>query len=358
MSKETAQWLNTMTLIGFTEQRGNAWHYRADLQREHVTASGRKYLGNHYPDAIPLEDVEDRLFDWEASLADIQLADGFVIPGKRAVVPSDDPHHVFEIVSDSYQIHGFKEWLLGNVAELVAGGQADGDSIHISSAGAIKGRAIAWVELSLKDTIWTSAGIGFRPNILATTSLNRTVATTYKRTAQLVVCDNTYWGAMGERGETYKRRHTRNSGGKMEMDRAREALGLIVATVDDMERELQRLTEIEVTREEFDTIVKELTKPKDPESKSGQTHAEKKRDQLTALYTSDPRVEPWSGTAFGVTQAVNTWNHHVKATHGATNRAERNMHDAIVGNTSAEDHNVWNMIVKVKGLDRKELVTV
>lgn len=352
MSKETSEWLNTQTLIGFTEQRGNAWHYRADLQKEHITASGRRYLGNHYPGAIPLEDVEDRLFNWEATSVDVQLPDGYVIPGKKALVPSDDPHHVFEIVSDSYQIHGFKEWLLGNVAEMVSGGVADGTPIHISSAGLIKSRAIAWVELSLKDTIWTPSGIGFRPNILSTTSLNRTVATTYKRTSQLVVCDNTYWGAMGEKGETYKRRHTRNSGGKMEMDRAREALGLIVATVDDMQQELQRMTEIEVTRAEFDVIVKELTKPKDPESKSGATHAEKKRQQLTALYENDNRVAPWSGTAFGVTQAFNTWAHHIKATHGATQRAERNMHDAIVGNTSKDDHDVWNTIVKVKGLDR------
>ena len=27
MSQETSQWLNTRTLIGFTDKRGNAWHY-------------------------------------------------------------------------------------------------------------------------------------------------------------------------------------------------------------------------------------------------------------------------------------------------------------------------------------------
>jgi hypothetical protein len=30
MSKETLQHLNTNTLIGFTGQRGHAWHYRAE----------------------------------------------------------------------------------------------------------------------------------------------------------------------------------------------------------------------------------------------------------------------------------------------------------------------------------------
>jgi len=32
MPKETFQWLNTMTLIGFTAKRGHAWHYRGSGQ--------------------------------------------------------------------------------------------------------------------------------------------------------------------------------------------------------------------------------------------------------------------------------------------------------------------------------------
>ncbi len=60
MSHETASWLNTMTLIGFTERRGHAWHYRAERQ------GGEP---NHYPDAIPVEDVRRRLFGWRCSKA-------------------------------------------------------------------------------------------------------------------------------------------------------------------------------------------------------------------------------------------------------------------------------------------------
>ena len=32
MSRETWNWLNTNTLIGFTDQRGHAWHWRAQEQ--------------------------------------------------------------------------------------------------------------------------------------------------------------------------------------------------------------------------------------------------------------------------------------------------------------------------------------
>jgi hypothetical protein len=57
MSKETLPHLNTNTLIGFTDNRGHAWHYRAEEQGDE---------SNHYPGAIPIEDVQRRLFDWTA----------------------------------------------------------------------------------------------------------------------------------------------------------------------------------------------------------------------------------------------------------------------------------------------------
>ena len=57
MSRESITWLNTNTLIGFTSRRGTAWHWRAE---EHGDIS------NHYPNAVPLQDVQDRLFAWMA----------------------------------------------------------------------------------------------------------------------------------------------------------------------------------------------------------------------------------------------------------------------------------------------------
>jgi len=57
MSKETSEWLNQNVLVGYTETRGNAWHYKASDQGEEA---------NHYDGAVPLEDVNRRLFDWEA----------------------------------------------------------------------------------------------------------------------------------------------------------------------------------------------------------------------------------------------------------------------------------------------------
>jgi hypothetical protein len=40
------------------------------------------------------------------------------------------------------------------------------------------------------------------------------------------------------------------------------------------------------------------------------TIAENKRNEILNLYRDDARSAPWNGTAFGVLQAFNTWNHH------------------------------------------------
>ena len=55
----------------------------------------------------------------------------------------------------------------------------------------------------------------------------------------------------------------------------------------------------------------------------GLTLADRKRAVLQQLWTRDPRVSPWTGTAHGALQAVNTYDHHEGIVRGA-DRAERN----------------------------------
>jgi len=74
--------------------------------------------------------------------------------------------------------------LLTTVADLL-----DDDLVN-SSAGLLRGGAIAWVEVSMPDTIATPDGVTFRPNLLATTSFDGSIATTYKRTVTITVCEN------------------------------------------------------------------------------------------------------------------------------------------------------------------------
>ena len=151
---------------------------------------------------------------------------------------------------------------------------------------------------------------------------------------------------MSEQGQTFKVKHSKYS--NLKMSEARDNLAIIHDTADSVSLELKALCEWKVTDLQFRTIINAATNPtpKDKPSKMADTLADKKRMELLALYRNDNRVAPWSGTAFGVMQAFNTWEHHVKPTRGSTERAERNMIATINGNTTKADQEVLFLLGK------------
>jgi phage/plasmid-like protein (TIGR03299 family) len=347
MSQETLNWLNENVLVGMTTQRGNAWHYRADLQ------TGE---GNHYPGPIPVEDVQRRLFGWSAQprrvavevpaniddcthIADDGTPMKWVIQDDRQAIAASDNHHVFNLFKSGYQPHNFNEWLLDTVAQILD------DDLVISSAGLLRGRAVAWVEVSVPETIIGAAGVAFRPNLVACTSHDGTLATTFKRTITATVCDNTLSAALGEAGQQFKARHSKYSG--LKLGKARDALNIVHNTADAFNAEVERLTSWKISDVQMKTVIDTLV-PIDPNgSKAGQTQALNKQCQLWNLLLNDQRVAPWRGTAFGVVQAFNTWEHHVKGTRGGTQRAERNMFAALDGTTEKSDAEVLKVLAAV-----------
>lgn len=58
------------------------------------------------------------------------------------------------------------------------------------------------------------------------------------------------------------------------------------------------------------------------------------------------RVEPWAGTAYGVIQAVNTFEHHERTVRGAE-RAERNMLRTVTGDFGDVDRTSWRQLTTV-----------
>jgi hypothetical protein len=235
LSDETSIWLNTKTLIGNTDVRGMAWHYRAENQGER---------SNHYPRFIPVEDVIERLFNWEPILTRVfnavpvsdeydptpERAMGIVAALESAiaeenwakvsrlalqmrteatgeimledmkrsgiqrlpgVLDDDDPGGVYEYGGkDTYALHPYRVWLIEKVAHLLD------DELGITSAGLLREGGLAWVEVSVPEAITTPEGVTFLPNILAGTSFNQSLSSTYKKTAQATVCDNTFAVAM------------------------------------------------------------------------------------------------------------------------------------------------------------------
>ena len=162
---------------------------------------------------MPIADVQDRLFHWtaESRRVAVEVANDpadrphlddrgqakrwAVTDGRQAICRSDDTSGaVLGIFGPGYTRHQYREWLLTTVADLLD------DDLAISSAGLLRGGAVAWVEVSRPDTITTLEGVAFRPNLLATTSFDGSISTTYKRTVTDTVCDNTRACALAEKG--------------------------------------------------------------------------------------------------------------------------------------------------------------
>lgn len=329
MSRETAGWLNTNTLIGFTAKRGNAWHYREDLQGAEP---------NHYVGAIPVEDVRRRLFSWLAVERPVftQSDSGeFVqVPGRKAIARSDNGY-VMGLFADSYAIHQYDEWLIGKVATILD------DDLSIGSAGLLQGGAVAWVSIEIPDSIVTPEGVEFRPNMLSVTSCNGKYATTLKRVVTNTVCDNTMDEGLGEEGQQIKVKHSRYS--NLRIGEARDALAIIHTIADNFMAEVASLSAIKVTNPQFEQFIDLVAPIKDLKPGRGLTLAEAKRDALWRLWTQDDRVAPWSGSGWGVVQAMNTYAHHGALTRGA-DRAERNMLRAISGGVSDLDRGTVAML--------------
>lgn len=354
MSRETSEWLNRNVLIGMTGKRGNAWHYRAADQGSE---------SNHYAGAIPVEDVKRRLFGWQAIELPITVqvpqdvpADfetmthisddgmpvrqeivGKVIPNRKAIVTSDT-HDVLGIFADGYQPHQYDAWLLDTVSTILD------DELSISSAGLLRNRGVAWVEVSIPDTVKAAGGVEFRPNLLATTSFDGSIATTYKRTITDVVCDNTRSMALAEKSDTYRVKHTKYSGHKI--DAARDALGIVYAAADEFSAEVSRLLNWKISDVQFRKVIEQMVPLSNDMGKAAQTRAQNKRGELWQLGRFDDRCAPWIGTAYGVVQTFNTYEHHVKGTKGQS-KAERNMLGAITGAFEQSDAEVMKVLVGV-----------
>ena len=105
---------------------------------------GPRDESNHYPGAIPAEDVIRRLFNFEVEDQPIYLANSVEIPNRKAMVRSDTGD-VFGIFKGGYQGHAYEEWLLDNVSSVLD------DDLQIGSSGLLKLGAQAWVSIEMPE---------------------------------------------------------------------------------------------------------------------------------------------------------------------------------------------------------------
>lgn len=351
MSYHTREYLNSgQIMIGNTQANGNAWWYNQSLENADTPS--------HYEKFLPLELVKARLFGWSAwesfeliaRFRDPANGKVYEVPAKsfKAIgredwivngVPDDEEagaDAILHVQGDSYGTHQLKEIFITNLAEIVGGA----DQLGIESAMLLKWGRIASMTISIPQNLHNDAsGLDFRPQLIASTSFNSSLPTSYTRAYGVPVCDNTLNYELMRAGDKGKFviKHTKNSVSKL--SGAAEALGLLTQQADEMDAALSEMVNREVSEKEFQkwlnlivpipeiktTQVEKMVSIQgqmqkamiDKVSTNGQTIAINKQEKLMDMWGSDPRVSPWQNTQFGVLQLWNTFQQHESKLVGA-----------------------------------------
>lgn len=309
----------------------------------YASATQRSLMGIGELDAsLTLEGVRTKLFDWtaeEGTLTAMSPSGMTEVTSHKAITRSDTGA-VLGIVGTGYKVHDYSEWLTRNVAAML-----DTDDLVIRSAGTLNGGARAFVQVGTPEGITGPGGVEYLPIIGSYTSLDSSVSTTYKGNRIVVICTNTYAGALHEESSKISIRHTKNS--SFDVLSARQALGMVFANADAFNRELEEMLAIKVTDRQFRTVANKIVAPS-TDSLRSTNMAERKLGELVSLWSTDARVTPWKGTAFGAMQALSTWRQHIATVKNAT-RQERNITNVMNGTSDQADIRDLALIRQVVG---------
>lgn len=337
MSSETTEFLRDHIRVGFTDEWGYAWW------------AGEEPLadGTHFEGPVPVEEAK-RILDVPLVSASLE---GFYRDGRRKVHVADPDRQlivnkntgdILGVFKKGYKIHPYQPWTLGNLSAITDTGT---DELGIKSVGLLRNSAQAFLQLQLSEGAREVHGFGYQPFLLAATSCDGSLATTYARGSTAVVCDNTLHWALSDALDKFKERHTSNSLGKL--DEVRAKLSIMVGELhkegDEFEAEIERLLAVDVSDNDFKLWLDEVvplpdTAPKSPAGKRSETMRLDKRAELTRLYTEDDKAAPWTGTPLGVQQAWNTWNTWQRMVQSAPGgRIERNLSNLVKGQDTKDD---------------------
>lgn len=188
------------------------------------------------------------------------------------------------------------------------------------TAGSIKGGAVVFGSQSLRDPYFIDpegANDEIREYVLASSSHDGSLALQLSMTPTRVVCWNTLNFALRTAKQFYKIRHTQSMDGKVAA--AKAALGVANTYMDVFEAEAKELFEAEITKVQFEQIVKSLyPEPELTEArgtKAAKTRWDAKFERIVALYTGETN-KTITGTAWGAVNALteeNQWYRNVRA---------------------------------------------
>lgn len=335
-----------------------------------------------YEGPIPVAEVQRRLFNWKAisvptgnfipvgvdqlgepgviMMEDGSLAKAVVTPGKKGIVRSDDFTEMGRH-SSSYSDHDYNEWLIEKVGHALQG------SMEIWAALTLKNGAQAAVEIALDETMHDeTTGLNFFPFMLARTSLDGSLATSYSVHSRVLECDNQFPQVMAEArktGRQYKVKHTAHSHRQDHTLGLREAMNIMDLQATQFQEFTRTLIGIKTTRKQWIDVL-DIIEPPAPagSSKVKVTKTENRREALDAIYKGEGEIGALSGgfgnNVFNGFQAVNTYQQREVSVRG-TSRLERVYDRSIRGDLQSSDAQVLDAYARVLDMpELRELVLV
>lgn len=353
MSKETQQWLVDNIRVGYTGPDGPAWWARDNYMTD----------GSHFDGPVPVEEVE--------RLLSVEFVEGTVFSTftdasgnkqsvqdktRKTIVAlndrfADDAGSILGTFKLGYQVHDYKQWTADQIAAILDTSRGE---LGTKSVGLLKNRGVAFMQAQLTGSGLEVGGFEFTPYILAATSVDGSLSSTYATGVTAAVCDNTLAAALSSAVTKFKVKHSRNSAGKLAD--VRDKLGLVYQAADDFIASATALQSVDVTAKDFSAWLDEMNgpvPPADPKSSTGgakYTNAVKLRETYEAMWNHDAKVKPWAGTAFGVIQLSNTYNTWKRNVSGADGgRMERTYLNMVTGVTAKEDASALDALATVMG---------
>ena len=216
--------------------RGVEWHGKANFTGTDLTA----------PDAIKAAGL-----DWSVVPSPVFTSLGgkmIQIPDLQALVRDSDDA-VLHIAGPRYEPIQNRQYF-----EFAEGLLDEGVAFH--TAGALRGGKRVFVCLSIPRTIMVGGVEPVELYLLIRGSHDGSLAFGADITTVVTVCQNTMTLAMRGAQASWSAKHTAGAG--LKIIEAREALGLTFAYADEWEATMNRLIDTEMTKAEFERLVRDV----------------------------------------------------------------------------------------------------
>lgn len=333
---------------------------------------------NVYPHGIPVEDVLNKLFSWDAikvpTFGRVPTDDMGNMTGMNedgtfyrdqpldtfAVIRSDTGAEMCNGVSDGYTVHQYRDKLLDVPAAIVE--QSAGE-LDINTAGLLRrgGRdgVAAFVDIAMPDFIETADGFAFKTTLQAVSSHDQKWPTTFVMADMIPCCMNSVTMNLKNAVSRIKIRHTRHS--EMKIAEARDVLGIVFKQTEADKAFFEELARWKVDKDAYKRTLDIIEPMPEPKMDGGKvtnqrtiTNAENRRGDITRLYVRDPRAATWNGSALGVLQAFNTYDQHERP--GVSNPFERRIVGTVGGDVAKYDTKVVEVLAEVTDYDLDRLL--